>query len=82
MLKKALNPFTHLLFYAWHLLLPQSLKTFSMTPINIYIKTLETQLINMPEGYVRETVQACLNLARGIKSIYENPNNDISNEPN
>ena len=53
-----------------------------MTPINIYIKTLETQLINMPEGYVRETVQACLNLARGIKSIYENPNNDISNQPN
>lgn len=53
-----------------------------MTPINIYIKTLETQLVNMPEGYVRETVQACLNLARGIKSIYENTDNDISNQPN
>ena len=53
-----------------------------MTPINIYIKTLETQLVNMPDGYVRETVQACLNLARGIKSIYEIDNNDISNESN
>jgi len=53
-----------------------------MTPINIYIKTLENQLINMPNGYVRETVEACRNLARGIKSIYENPDNDISNQPN
>ena len=53
-----------------------------MTPIQLYINTLQTQLINMPDGYVRETVQACLNLARGIKSIYENPDNDISNQPN
>ena len=57
-------------------------KPLIMTPINIYIKTLETQLVNMPDGYVRETVQACLNLARGIKSIYENPDNDISNQSN
>ena len=82
MLKKASNPFTHLLFYAWHLLLPQSFKTFSMTPINIYIKTLETQLINMPDGYVRETVQACLNLAQGIKVMYEDTNNDFSQSTN
>jgi hypothetical protein len=53
-----------------------------MTPINIYIKTLETQLINMPSGYVKETVEACLNLAIGIKESYENINNNISNEPN
>jgi hypothetical protein len=53
-----------------------------MTPMNIYIKTLETQLINMPDGYVRETVQACLNLANGIKTIYENPTNDFSEPTN
>jgi hypothetical protein len=53
-----------------------------MTPINIYIKTLETQLVNMPNGYVKETVEACLNLAIGIKESYENINYDISNEPN
>jgi hypothetical protein len=77
MLKKALNLFTHLLLYAWHLLLLQSFKTFSMTPIQLYINALQTQLINMPDGYVRETVQACLNLAQGIKEIYENPNNNV-----
>jgi hypothetical protein len=44
--------------------------------------TLEKQLINMPDGYVRETVQACINLANGIKQIYEIDNNDISNQPN
>lgn len=53
-----------------------------MTPMQLYIKTLETQLINMPEGFVKETVTACLQLAQGIKESYENPNNDISNEPN
>jgi hypothetical protein len=53
-----------------------------MTPMQLYINTLQTQLINMPNGYVRETVQACLNLAIAIKESYENPNNDISNEPN
>jgi len=53
-----------------------------MTPIQLYINTLQNQLINMPDGYVRETVQACLNLAQGIKTMYENPNNDLSNEPN
>jgi hypothetical protein len=53
-----------------------------MTPIQLYINTLQNQLINMPDGYVRETVQACLNLAQGIKTMYENTNNDLSNEPN
>jgi hypothetical protein len=53
-----------------------------MTQMQLYIKTLETQLINMPEGFVKETVTACLQLAQGIKESYENPNNDISNEPN
>ena len=50
--------------------------------MQLYINTLQTQLINMPEGYVKQTVQACLELAQGIKASYENPNNDISNEPN
>ena len=48
-----------------------------MTPIQIYINALQTQLINMPDGYVRETVQACLNLAQGIKESYENTNNNV-----
>jgi hypothetical protein len=49
-----------------------------MTPIQLYINTLQKQLINMPDGYVRETVQACLNLAQGIKESYENTNYDLS----
>jgi hypothetical protein len=53
-------------------------KHLTMTAIQLYIKTLETQLINMPSGYVRETVEACLNLAIGIKASYENTYNDIS----
>jgi hypothetical protein len=53
-----------------------------MTAIELYIKTLENQLINMPNGYVRETVEACRNLAQGIKENYENINNNISNQPN
>jgi hypothetical protein len=53
-----------------------------MTPIEIFIKTLETQLINMPNGYVRETVEACLNLAKGIKESYEIPYNNVSESTN
>ena len=54
-----------------------------MTAIELYIHTLETKLLTMPNhSYVRETVEACRNLAQGIKEIYENPNNNISNEPN
>ena len=49
-----------------------------MTPIELFIKTLETQLINMPNGYVKETVTACLQLAQGIKSSYEIPYNNFS----
>jgi hypothetical protein len=48
-------------------------KPLIMTAIELYIKTLETQLLTMPnDGYVRETVEACRNLAQGIKEIYEN----------
>jgi len=36
----------------------------------------------LPSGYVKETVEACLNLAVGIKESYENINYDISNESN
>jgi hypothetical protein len=83
MLKKASNLCTHLLLYAWHLLLPQSFKTFSMTPIQLYIHTLETKLLIMPnDGYVKETLKACLDLAKGIKEIYENPNNNVSQPTN
>ena len=57
-------------------------KHLTMNAIQLYINTLQNQLINMPDGYVRETVQACLNLAQGIKTMYENTNNDLSNEPN
>ena len=73
----------HLSLYAWHLLLPQSFKTFSMTPIELYINTLEIKLLTMPnDGYVKETVQACLDLAKGINEIYEINNYDLSNQPN
>ena len=57
-------------------------KPLIMTPIETLIYTLETQLKTMPSGYVKETVTACKELAEGIKAIYENPNNNISNEPN
>ena len=54
-----------------------------MTPIEVYIRTLEIKLLTMPnDGYVKQTLQACLDLAKGIKEIYENPNNNISNESN
>jgi len=53
-----------------------------MDAIQTFIYTLETQLKTMPNGYVRETVEACKNLAQGIKEMYENPNNNISNQPN
>jgi len=36
----------------------------------------------MQSAYVNETVTACKELAEGIKEIYENPNNNISNQPN
>ena len=50
-----------------------------MSAIDLYINTLETKLLIMPnDGYVKETLQACLDLAKGIKEIYENPNNNVS----
>lgn len=57
-------------------------KTTNMDAIETLIYTLDTQLKTMPNGYVKETVTACKELAEGIKAIYENPNNNISNEPN
>lgn len=57
-------------------------KHLIMDAIETLIYTLETQLKAMPNGYVKETVTACKELAEGIKAIYENPNNDISNQPN
>jgi hypothetical protein len=54
-----------------------------MTAIELYINTLETKLLIMPnDGYVKQTLEACLNLAKGIKEMYENPNNNIGNQPN
>jgi hypothetical protein len=53
-----------------------------MSAIQLYIKTLETQLLTMPNGYVRETVQACLNLAEGIKTMYEDTNNNVGEPTN
>ena len=58
-------------------------KHLIMTPIELYINTLETKLLTMPnDGYVKETVQACLDLAKGIKEIYEINNYNLSNQPN
>ena len=53
-----------------------------MDAIETLIYTLDTQLKTMPNGYVKETVTACKELAEGIKAIYEIPYNNISNEPN
>jgi hypothetical protein len=57
-------------------------KHLTMNAIETFIYTLETKLKTMPSGYVKETVTACKELAEGIKEIYENPNNNISNQPN
>ena len=57
-------------------------KHLTMNAIETFIYTLETQLKTMPDGYVRETVQACLNLAQGIKVMYEDTNNDLSQSTN
>lgn len=54
--------------------------TNNMNAIETFIYTLETQLKTMPNGYVRETVTACKELAEGIKVIYEN-NSNITNQP-
>ena len=58
-------------------------KPLIMTPIELYINTLETKLLIMPnDGYVKQTLEACLDLAKGIKEIYENPNYDLSKSTN
>ena len=54
-----------------------------MTAIELYINTLENKLSIMPnDGYVKETLQACLDLAKGIKEIYEINHNDLSKSTN
>ncbi len=54
-----------------------------MTPIELYINTLETKLLIMPnDGYVKQTLEACLDLAKGIKEIYEINNHDLSKSTN
>ena len=54
-----------------------------MTPIELYINTLETKLLTMPnDGYVKESVEACLDLAKVIKEIYEINNYNLSQQPN
>jgi hypothetical protein len=53
-----------------------------MDAIKTFIYTLETQLKTMPNGYVKETVTACKELAEGIKEIYENNNNNLSQSTN
>jgi hypothetical protein len=54
-----------------------------MTPIELYINTLENKLITMPnDSYVKEAVKACLDLAKGINEIYEINNNNFSKPTN
>ncbi len=53
-----------------------------MDAIETFIYTLDTQLKTMPNGYVRETVTACKELAEGIKEIYENNNNRLNQPTN
>lgn len=43
-----------------------------MTPLELYIKSLENQLLLMPDGFVKETVLSCKELAEGINKMYEN----------
>lgn len=57
-------------------------KHLIMNAIQTFIYTLETQLKTMPDGYTKQTVVACKELAEGINAIYENPDNNFSNEPN
>jgi hypothetical protein len=58
-------------------------KHLTMSAIELYINTLETKLLIMPnDGYVKETVQACLDLAKGINEIYEITNNNLSQSTN
>jgi hypothetical protein len=57
-------------------------KHLIMDAIETFIYTLDTQLKTMPNGYVRETVTACKELAEGIKAIYENNSNGINKPTN
>lgn len=53
-----------------------------MDAIETLIYTLENQLKTMPNGYVKETVVACKELAEGIKAIYEINSNGIDKPTN
>ena len=57
-------------------------KHLTMNAIETFIYTLETQLKTMPDGYTKQTVVACKELAEGINAIYENANNNISQPTN
>jgi hypothetical protein len=58
-------------------------KHLTMTPIELYIRTLEIKLLTMPnDGYVKQTLESCLDLAKGIKEIYEINNHDLSESTN
>lgn len=51
-----------------------------MNAIEAYISTLENQVKSMPNGYVRETIQICIDLANTYNKLYEN-NSNITNQP-
>lgn len=53
-----------------------------MDAIETFIYTLDTQLKTMPEGYTKQTVTACKELAEGIKAIYENNSNGLNKPTN
>jgi hypothetical protein len=57
-------------------------KHLIMNAIEAYILSLENQLITMPNGYVKDTVIICKELAEGIKAIYENNSNGINKPTN
>jgi hypothetical protein len=63
-----------------HLL--NTLNNYKMDAIQAYINTLEIQLKTMPNGYVKDTVLICKDLAEGIKAIYENNSNGINKPTN
>lgn len=53
-----------------------------MNAIEAYIITLENQIKSMPNGYVRETIEICIDLAKTYKNIYENNSNGINKPTN
>lgn len=56
--------------------------TNNMNAIEAYISTLENQVKSMPNGYVRETIQICIDLANTYNKLYENNSNGINQPTN